>query len=145
MQIILANGAVLNPIAITGAPKFVQGAERDALTFHFTDASLDEMDAIFTEGNCESIKIIDKIINDDGTETPTEDIHNGYTIRAELNKKLVEVQASTPDNDAVSEIRVTVTMAQRTYAESKLAALSAKSTDTQIAVAELAEIIMGGM
>lgn len=124
MQIILANGTVLNPIVVTGAPKFVQGANRDALTFHFTNASLDEMDAVFTEGNCESIRIIDTIINDDGTEVQVEDIHKGYTVRAELNKKLVEVQASTPDSDVVSEIRVTVTMAQRTYAESQLASLT---------------------
>ena len=137
MQIILANGMGVNPIMVTGAIQFVQNANRDALTFVFDEtASLTELDAIFTPENCETITIVEK----DG-----EAIHKGYTIRAELVKKPVTAENETPVAEETTVTRVFVTMAQRTYAESKLAKLASESTDTQIAVAELAEIIMGGM
>ncbi len=117
MKIILTNGAELTPVIVTGAKKYVQGANRDALTFVFADTSLDEMDGIFTAENCENINIV----GDDESEA----IHSGYTVRAELVKKLVETQAATTDKEAVTENRVFVTMAQRTYAEDQMAAMQA--------------------
>lgn len=117
MQIILSNGRELNPVIVTGAMQYAQGANRDALTFVFDDNhKLDELDGIFTDANCESIKII----GDDGGEA----IHNGYTVRAELVKKQVTVENATPDNEETTVTRVFVTMAQRTYAESQLASLT---------------------
>lgn len=38
-----------------------------------------------------------------------------------------------------------VSMAQRTYSETKLAQVAQESTDTQLAVAELAELVTGGI
>lgn len=137
MKIVLVNGVEIAPIMVTGATKYIQGANRDALTFIFDEThSMDELDAIMTETSCESINII----GDDGSEA----IHTGYTIRAELVKKQVEVQVATENAEAVFENRIFVTMAQRTYAETKLAAVAQESIDTQLAVAELAEIVMGG-
>ena len=137
MKTILTNGTELTPIMVTGATKYIQGANRDSLTFIFGENySMDELDAIFTEAACESINII----GDDESEA----IHTGYTIRAELVKKYVEVQTATESTPAVFENRIFVTMAQRTYAETKLASVAQESIDTQMAVAELAEIMMGG-
>ena len=114
MKIILANGTEVNPIMVTGAKKNVQGANRDALTFVFSEEQgMDTLDAVFTETSCETITIV----GNDGSEA----IHTGYTIRATLEKKQVEVQEATSDTEAVFENRIFVTMAQRTYAETKMA------------------------
>lgn len=137
MQIILANGKELNPIMVSGSSRYVQGSNRDTLEFVFpVETSLDELDAIFTPENCETIKIV---------EGENEFIHNAYTIRAELKRCPMVVAEAIEETEEVVENRVTVSMSQRTYAESKLARLASESTDTQLAVAELAEIIMGGM
>ena len=126
MKIILTNGKELMPYQVTGKPKYVQGANRDTLTFIFDEAySMDELDAIMTAAACESINIV----GDDGSEA----IHRGYTIRATLEKKYVEVQPATESTEAVFENRIFVSMAQRTYAETTLA-------ETQAAL----ELILSG-
>ena len=92
----------------------VQGASRDTLTFVFPyDVSMASIDEAFTADACEHITII----GDDGSEN----IHTGYTIRAELSKASVEVTPATESEAAVFEDRITVSMSQRTYAESQLA------------------------
>ena len=117
MKIILNNGKELSPILVTGGTRMVQGASRDTLSFIFpADVSMESVDVAFSAENCEKITII----GDDGSEN----IHTGYTIRAELSKAPVEVSAATAETDAVYEDRVTVSMAQRTYAESHLASLT---------------------
>ena len=117
MKIILNNGKELSPILVTGGPRMVQGASRDTLNFIFpATEDMAELDSAFSDENCEKITII----GDDGSEN----IHTGYTIRAELSKAPVEVSAATAETDAVYEDRVTVSMAQRTYAESHLASLT---------------------
>ena len=117
MKIILNNGKELSPILVTGGPRMVQGASRDTLNFIFpSDVSMESIDEAFSAEACEKITII----GDDGSEN----IHTGYTIRAELSKAPVEVSAATAETDAVYEDRVTVSMAQRTYAESHLASLT---------------------
>lgn len=118
MKIILINGKVLNPIMVTGGTKYVQGENRDTLSFIFpATADMAELDAVFSAENCESITII----GDDANEN----IYNGYTIRAELSKASVKVSEATAVDDAVYEERITVSMAQRTYIESQLAATQA--------------------
>lgn len=109
-MIILSNGEELTPIMVTGEKRDVHGAYRDVLCFVFDDTkSLTELDAVFTEENCESITI---------KENSEEYIHNGYVIRAGLEKSLVK-QEST-DGTPVYVNRVFVRMAQRTYDETKL-------------------------
>lgn len=116
MEIILSNRTTLNPILATGAPKYVQGANRDTLSFVFAeDTSLDELDNLFTAENCETITIVDG---------DNEFIHSGYTIRAELKRSPIVVTPATETTEEVSENRVTVSMAQRTYAETQLASLT---------------------
>ena len=118
MKIIFTNGTELNPIMVTGAPNYFQGVSRDSLTFVFSgDSDMEALDKAFTEAACEHITIV----GGDGTEA----IHSGYTVRVELVKKQVETQKATFDTEAVFENRVFVTMAQRTYAETQLAAMQA--------------------
>lgn len=113
----LTNGTELNPIIATGGQRFVQGVSRDTLSFVFpVDASMDELDSVFTAENCESITIVDG---------ENEYIHHGYTIRAELKREPVVVTPATEASEAVTENRVTVSMSQRTYFESQLAATQA--------------------
>lgn len=116
MHIYLSNGAELTPSTVLGASKYIQGVNRDTLSFMFPATSdMAALDSAFTAENCESITITG---NDN-----TENIYKGYTIRAELTKASVEVTPATADSEAMYEQRVTVSMAQRTYAESQLAAL----------------------
>ena len=139
MKITLANGTELQPLMVTGAKRTVQGANRDCLTFVFDgNVSLDEMDAIFTDANCEVIKIIDTTIENVETideetgetvvkniESESEAIYTGYTIRAELKKADVVAEPGTEKAGEVTVKRVTVSMAQRTYAETQMAEHSA--------------------
>lgn len=112
MIIKLKNGAELRPILATGGQRYVQGASRDTLSFVFpVDTSMDELDALFTSANCETITIVDG---------ENEYIHNGYTIRAELKREPVVVVPATAAIAEVVENRVTISMSQRTYQETKM-------------------------
>lgn len=134
MKVILNNKIELSPIMVTGAHEYIQGANRDTLTFVFNDMSMDDLDGIFTEENCEKIVIIEDL----GTEY----IHSGYVIRTELSKKIVTVTQEAGEVQEVTENRVFVTMAQRTYAEYRMIALQDEILMTQLATAELAESMM---
>jgi hypothetical protein len=115
MQITLHNGTVLNPFTVIGTSKLVQGATRDTLSFVFPEETdLNEMDALFTPENCETI-----IVN--GYE---DYLYSGYTIRAEVKRVPVEVAPATETEEAVYENRVIVSMSQRTYLESQVSSLT---------------------
>ena len=117
MKIKLANGTELTPIIITGETRYVHCQNRDTLNFIFhATEDMAELDSAFSAENCEKITII----GDDSSEN----IHTGYTIRAELSKASVEVTPATEEAEAVYEDRITVSMSQRTYAESQLASLT---------------------
>ena len=117
MKIILTNGTELNPIMVTGGPKYIQGQSRDTLSFIFpATEDIAELDAVFTAENCESIMITD--------ENGEVYVHKAYTIRSELSKKSVEINPTTDEAEAIYEDRITVAMSQRTYAESQLASLT---------------------
>lgn len=133
MKIILTDGTELSPITVTGSKRQLQGAPRDILSFVFpADAGMETLDAAFTDANCESISVFEPVetpYTDENGNAATkivenEYIHKGYTIRAELVKKSVEVTPATEETEAVYEDRITVAMAQRTYAESQIASLT---------------------
>lgn len=118
MKIKFSNGKELAPITVTGASRHIQGANRDVLSFVFAPSEdIAALDAAFTESACENITIT----GDDGSES----VYKGYTIRAELKKAAVVVEPATTDTEAVTEERITVSMGQRTYTETQMAALSA--------------------
>lgn len=118
MKIILNNGTELTPILVNGGLRRVQNVDRDVLEFVFpAEAGLEALDGAFTAGNCESITVEDG----EGNQY----VHTGYVIRRELSKAAVEVTPATAEADAVYEDRITVAMAQRTYAETQMAQLQA--------------------
>lgn len=137
MHIILKDGTKLNHIGATSTTKYIQGANRDTITFEFDATySVDELRNVFTEINCETINIVtdqvneELIENEDGTtETKSEVVYTnnyweGYVIRAEVAERIKEIEPATGTTPAITETRVFVTMAQRTYAETQIASLT---------------------
>lgn len=137
MYILLKDGTKLNHIGATGDTRYIQGATRDAITFEFDSTySVDELRSVFTEMNCEIINIVtDEVIEtvieneDDTTEVKSEVVYTnnyweGYVIRAEVAEKIKEIEPATGTTPAITETRVFVTMAQRTYAETQIASLT---------------------
>ena len=117
MKITLTNGSELNAIMVTGSSRYIQGANRDTLTFIFpAEQSMDELDALFIPENC------DTIILGDGEEEGG--LHHGYTIRAELKREPVVVEPATENAEAIMENRTFVSMSQRTYMETQIASLT---------------------
>ena len=117
MKIILANGKELNPLLVTGASIQLQGAKRDSLTFVFpAPVGIEVLDEAFSAIACESIKIVDDL--------GVENIYKHYTIRAKLEKAPIVVVPATPEAESVTEDRISVCIAQRTYAENQLASLT---------------------
>ena len=145
MKIILANGVELFPLVITGDKRYVNGAQRDTLSFAFpAEMSLDELDAIFSAENCAKITIVEPTtIIENEVEVPSEieHIHKGYTVRAELKREPVEVSPATAESDAVYENRVTVSMSQMTYAEQQLAALAEQNAVLEECIVEMAQVV----
>lgn len=118
MKVKFGDKTEMEAVVVTGGSRYVQGASRDALSFVFpAEAGLEAVDAAFTPERCEHITIED----DEGGEY----VHTGYTVRCELTKAAVEVSPATAEAEAVTEDRITVVMAQRTYAETQLAQLLA--------------------
>lgn len=140
--IILTNGTRLDHIGAAGASRYIQGATRDTITFEFDDTySVDELRSLFTESNCETINIVtEKEVADDenGAHIETTDnIHEGYVIRTEIGEKIKQITSATGTAAAVTETRVYVTMAQRTYEETKLAKMESKNKLLEDCIIEL--------
>lgn len=137
MHIILKDGTKLNHIGATSTTRYIQGANRDTITFEFDSTySVDKLRNVFTDMNCETINIVtDDVVetvveNEDGTtETKSEVVYtnnywDGYVIRAEVAEKVKEIVPATGTTPSITETRVFVTMAQRTYAETQIASLT---------------------
>lgn len=133
MIIKLANGIELDALGVMGEKQNIQGFRRDVLSFMLpASVSLDEMDSIFTEENCKSITLING---------ETEHIHNNYTIRVELKREPVLVTPATETSSEVYETRVTVSMAQMTYAELQLANISKQNAMLEECIVEMAQVV----
>ena len=124
MQIKFNDGTTLDVLAVNGKSIYTQGASRDAL------------DTL--TGNAANT---DKLILIDGDKQYQ---HDHYCIRTELSLKPVEVTPATADSPAVTEDRLTVTLAQLTYGELQQAAqgqavnaLGAQAVQMQLALAAL--------
>lgn len=138
-HIVLSNGTQLNHLGAIGASRYIQGANRDTITFEFDDThSVDELRNLFTEENCETINIVTE--GEDGLSAES-NIHEGYVIRAEVGEKMKEIVPATGTTDAVTERRVYVTMAQRTYAETKLAEVQKNSELLTECILELSSAV----
>ena len=116
MKITLKNGKELTPIAMKRRFEEVQGAKRRTVSFIFPESEgMDTLDNEFTESACERISVV--------RESGNESWLDGYTIRCSISKSPALVSS---ENGPVTEARITVTMAQRTYMETKFAELAAK-------------------
>lgn len=145
MSILLRNGQELRPLGVLGIKKVVHGVTRDALSFVFADdVSMDALAELFNEENCESIVIIEGDVSYE---------HFGYTVRAEIRREPQLVEAATVSSQAVYSDRIFVTMAQRTYEESRIKDMQAQIDELTAAgtvdpiIAEKAaayDIITGG-
>ena len=129
MYLILSDGTKITHIGATGATKYLQGANRDTITFEFDAShSVDELRSLFTEQNCEVIDIVtDEVVAlEDGTEQTiaTDNYHEGYVIRAEVAERIKEIAPATGTTPAVTETRIFVTMGQRMYMETQLKSLT---------------------
>lgn len=120
MKIVLENGTKFEAIKVDGGKRFVQNAQRDVLTFWFAKkaVSFDELDAAFGE-----IENIDQItmIGENGEAA----LHRGYILRLSVSLVPVVVAEETPESAAVTEERYRVELAQETYTERRIRALTA--------------------
>lgn len=131
MQLKFANNTVLDVLTINGGSRYFQGANRDSLEIQLArDAiAFDALEALTGDpANA------DKLIISDGEK---QYLHEGYTLRAELSVKPVEVSPATAEAPAataeapvvteeapvVTEERLIVVLAQLSYAERELASL----------------------
>lgn len=141
-HIILTDGTKLNHIGASGASRYIQGATRDTITFEFDDTySMDELRELFTEKNCETINIVtEETVTDEdenASTVTTDNIHEGYVIRTEVGEKIKEITPATGTAAAVTETHVYVTMAQRTYEETKLAKMEIQNKLLEECILEL--------
>lgn len=152
MKVIFANSTEFEIYQVVGESRFINGQSRDSLTFVMpATLSLDEVDAMFNEAACESMKLVDET---------GEYVYKGYTIRCELKKEQVVISTNvdTPSEitEDVVEDRIFVTMARRTYDESQMKimasdianaqaenlALQEEVTNTQLALCEVYELMV---
>lgn len=162
MHIILADGTQLNHIGATGTTKYIQGANRDTITFEFDAThSVDELRNVFTEANCEVINIVtDEVVEnivektiekEDGTTETIEEIvsgtvytnnyHEGYVIRAEVAEKIKEIIPATGTTPPITETRIFVTMAQRVYEETQYLELKAQNEMLSECILEMSTVV----
>lgn len=138
MKIYFANATEVEVYQVTGESRFINGQNRDSLTFVMPAAlSLDEVDNMFNETACESMKLVDE---------NGEYIYKGYTVRVELKKEKVTLSTNvdTPEEitEDVTEDRIFVTMARRTYNEEQVKVISDEITNTQLALCEVYELMV---
>ena len=117
MQIKFNDGTALDALAVKGKPTYFQGAQRDSLEIQIAKdkTTFDALDKLTVDPTkTGKLTIID---GDKQYE------HDNYSIRTELALKPVEVTSATTDSPAVTENRLCVTLAQKTYAELQIAEL----------------------
>ena len=117
MQIKMNNETTLEAMAVNGASRYFQGANRDSLEIQLEKGkyTLESLDAL--TGNPENTK---KVTILDGEN---EYIHDNYTLRAELSVHPVQTTSETAEGPAMYEERVCIVLAQKSYAELELESL----------------------
>lgn len=136
MIIRFADGTEATCVLVTGEHVQINSVYRDCLGFVFEDTSLDEIDELFTEARCEKMVLINE-------EDKSEGIFEGYTIRHKLEKRYPDVEEDAKIEDVNAKQRVMCYMAQRTYSESKLKEVSEDLLNTDLAIAEIYESMLG--
>ena len=119
MTIKLANGTILNPLVMRNGKTKLYGEDRRTLSFIFPSTEdISALDNAFSENACETITVT----GNSGSES----IYKEYTVRAEIKKAMTTLPRTSASEERRTEECITVTMAQRTYMETKFAELAAK-------------------
>jgi hypothetical protein len=119
MKITLANGIMLNPLIMRRGKTNLHGAERSTLSFVFpATEDISALDNAFSESACETFTVT----GNSGSES----IYKEYTVRVEIKKAMTFLPRTSAEEERRREECITVTMAQRTYMETKFAELAAK-------------------
>lgn len=116
MRIIFNDLIEVNAIMVNGISKFYQNAQRDSLEFIFkkTDYPFDTLDRYFID-KTKTVKItlVDDI-------TGTQYIYEDYTIRVSMILAPAILAPATSTSPEVTEERISVVMAQKTYMEKQI-------------------------
>ena len=165
-----ANGTSIAYVERITDKDYIQGADREVVEFRFdpTTVTLDQIDGLFSEAACAKLTASEVTINEvqvpvigeDGeptgettTETKTEldytedvpvteqFVYDDYVVRCILSRQLFPVMG---ENGIENVEYISVRMAQRTYAEAKIAAMSNDITNTQLALVDVYETVIGG-
>ena len=119
MKITLSNGTILNPLVLRKGKTKLYGEERSTLSFVFpATEDISVLDSAFSESACENITVT--------SNSGNESIYKEYTVRAEIKKAVTTLPRTSASEERRTEECITVTMAQRTYMETKFAELAAK-------------------
>jgi len=112
MQIKLNNGTAFDCFRASAKRENFQGSNRAMLEFYFSEGvtTFDELNTLFS--NAENTKAIE-ITDDSGNVS----LFENYTIRAALRYTPFEVSPETDTSPAVTEMKLIVTLAQKTYNE----------------------------
>ena len=111
MQLKFLDGTVLDVLAVNGKSTYFQGAQRDSLEIQIAKDKIafDALDAL-TGNNANTAHLT---LSDGDKQY----VHDNYSLRASLALRPVEITPATADSPAVTEDRLVVTLAQKTYAE----------------------------
>jgi len=111
MQLKLNDGTTLDVLVVNGKSVYAQGAQRDALEIQMAKSvmTVNVLDTLTADSTKTG-----KLTLIDGDQ---QYIHDNYSIRAELAIKPVVTTPATSTTPEVAEDRLSVTLAQLTYAE----------------------------
>ncbi len=120
MNIKFKDNTEISPLVVFGDSRFFQNAQRSTLEFVFAkgDYTLEELDAYFTDPN-KTNKVT--IVNDSDEEF----IYDDYSLRVSMSLAPVVITPETSTEPAVTEERITIVMAQKTYIEKMIEQLLA--------------------
>ena len=141
-----SSGTTLDVLAVNGNSIVFQGATRDSLEIQIakTVTTIDALDKL-TVDSANTKKLTsyyqEKETYTDGTSKmlDRESVHDNYSLRVSLALKPVVTAAATSTTAAVTEDRLCVTLAQKTYAEIQAEQQAAQITalGTQVATLSL--------
>lgn len=117
MQLKFSDGTTLDVLAVKGQHTYFQGAQRDSLEIQIAKdkATFDALDTLTGDASKTG-----KLTVIDGDK---QDEHDNYSLRVSLALQPVTVTEATSTTAAVTEDRLCVTLAQKTYAELQIAEL----------------------
>lgn len=121
MKITLNDGTELTTLAVNGAGRFFQNAQRDSLEFVFAKNaySFDVLDNFFSDKN----KMRKIILMDDNN---TQYVYDDYVLRISMTLSPAIIKPETSSEPEETEERISIIMVQQTYMEKLIEQLLSK-------------------